>query len=87
MSLITDVITSKTATDMVLGAVRTGLAGAIPALVSTGWLPANQENALLGSLCFLAALGLSVFDKIVRGKEIKTALYTPVPTVSPSPQP
>jgi hypothetical protein len=76
MSIFTSLLTSKTANNMVLGAIRTAMGAAIPAMVSSGWLPANAATGLLGSVLFLAALGLSIFDKLVRKQEIATTAVT-----------
>ena len=76
MSLFTSIATSKMVNNIVLGFVRTTMATAIPALIAGGWLQPTQANDLLGSIMFLAALGLSGFDKIIRGKEHAEALAT-----------
>jgi hypothetical protein len=74
MSLFTSIATSKMVNDMALGAVRTIMAGIIPTLIAGGWLQQNQVNDTLGSVMFLAALGLSGLDKVIRGKQFKAAL-------------
>ena len=79
MSLATRFLTSKTVNNILLGMVRTALATAIPALIAGGWLKADEATGLLGSVCFLAALGLSAFDKLVRQHDVAVALATPVP--------
>lgn len=84
MSLFTSIATSKMVNDMLLGAVRTFMAGVIPAAIAGGWLPANAATGLLGSVMFLAALGLSVLDKIIRGQEHAEALATVPPGYVPA---
>lgn len=52
-----------------LGAIRTGAASAGAWLVAQGYMQQDSAAGFIGSVCFLAALGFSVFDKIaVKGK-------------------
>ena len=68
-----------------LGVVRNGAA------LAGGWLAAHgvasgaDEQSFVGSVCFLAALGFTAWDKLVVKGKIATALATPVPATAVAP--
>lgn len=73
---------------IVLGVVRNGAALAGGWLVSHGVASGGDEQSFIGSVCFLAALGFTAWDKLVVKAKITSAqtsgnLATP-PVAGPS---
>ena len=64
-----------------LGVVRNGAALAGGWLVSHGVASGADEQSFVGSVCFLAALGFTAWDKLVVKRRIAVALATPAPAV------
>ena len=62
-----------------LGVVRNGAALAGGWLVSHGVANGADEQSFVGSVCFLAALGFTAWDKLVVKRRISAALATPAP--------
>ena len=62
---------------VVLGLVRNGAALAGGWLVSHGVATGADAQSFVGSVCFLAALGFTAYDKLVVHKKIGVALATP----------
>jgi hypothetical protein len=62
-----------------LGVVRNGAALAGGWLVSHGVASGADEQSFVGSVCFLAALGFTAWDKLAVKRKIGAALATPAP--------
>ncbi len=60
-----------------LGAVRNGAALAGGWLVAHGVASGADEQSFVGSVCFLAALGFTAWDKLVVKGKIAAAVATP----------
>ena len=68
--------------DIALGVVRNAAAAGGAWLVAHGVTNADGAQGFIGSVCFLAALGFTAYDKLVRQRQIGTALATPVPSTT-----
>lgn len=62
---------------LVLGFVRTASASAGGWLVLHGYMTQDQTAGFIGSVCFLAALGFSIYDKLRVSDKITVAHETP----------
>jgi len=62
-----------------LGVVRNTAAAAGAWLVAHDVTNGSGEQSFIGSVCFLASLAFTAFDKLAAHKAIQTALMTPPP--------
>ena len=67
---------------IVLGVARNAAALAGGWLVSHGVASSADEQSFVGSVCFLAALGFTAWDKLVVKGKIAAALATPAPAAA-----
>ena len=67
---------------IVLGVARNGAALAGGWLVSHGVTDGAEAQSFIGSVCFLAALAFTAWDKLIVKHKISTALASPAPVSS-----
>ncbi len=68
--------------DIVLGIVRTVAASLAGYLLTKGYISSDQVQGLIGSLCFLAVIAYSAWDKIDGAKKLQAATVTTTAVVT-----